>query len=68
MAYIEDSDLKIIYDGGLVNGKVKLVGRTYTNVNPECTSENLNMTAQKIIELQNKDVIKVLRVDKTQIN
>lgn len=68
MANIESVKLKMVYDGGLVNGKVKMVNKTYTGINPEISPENLNTIAGKIIEMQNKAIIKVVKIDETQIN
>ena len=57
--------LKLELDNGVVDGKQKIQSKTLNNVKTMAADENLHGVATVLASLQNKDLLKVKRVEET---
>lgn len=63
----ERLSLKLELDGGIVNGRQRIQAKTLNNVKTDAADENLFNTAVVLAGLQNKDLLKVKRVEETAL-
>ncbi|WP_053954697.1 DUF1659 domain-containing protein [Inediibacterium massiliense] len=63
------SKLKVIFSNGVdENGKEKKRSKTYPNVKPTATDEDLYNVALTLIDLQENEALEVGRVDEKEIS
>ncbi|MDO5718656.1 MAG: hypothetical protein Q4P34_06705 [Tissierellia bacterium] len=60
---VENVKLKLVLDGGVVDGKIKRINKTYSGVKEDATVDAIFNTSKEIVELQNKRVLNVLRIE-----
>lgn len=65
---LESLRLKLILDGGTVNGKPVKVNKTYNQIKKTATDDNLLGAAGEIAGLQNKPVINVVRLEESTLS
>lgn len=63
----ERLSLKLELDGGIVNGKQKIQPKTLNNIKTDAADDNLFNTAVVLANLQNKELLKVKRVEETTL-
>lgn len=63
----EKMTLKLELDNGLVDGKQKVQSKSFNKVKPEAADEDLHGTALALAELQDKDILKVKRIEETAL-
>lgn len=63
----EKTTLKLELDNGIVDGKQKVLSKTFNKVKTDVTDEDLHGAAMVLVDLQNKDLLKVKRVDETSL-
>lgn len=71
MAVIETknpSTLKVKLDLGIVNGKTKTKIKSFTNVKPSATAEEVYYVAESLMSLQNHNILDIIKQDNTSIN
>lgn len=61
----EKMALRLELDNGVVDGKQKIQSKTLNNVKTTAADENLHGVATVLASLQNKDLLKVKRVEET---
>ncbi|WFA08698.1 DUF1659 domain-containing protein [Tissierella sp. Yu-01] len=61
----EKMALKLELDAGIVDGKQKITSKVFNNVKPTALDDNLHLAATELAGLQNKDLLKVKRVEET---
>lgn len=59
--------LRLELDGGIVAGKQKIDPKTFSKIKTDATDENLYNTAIAISDLQEKDLMKVKRIETTNL-
>lgn len=59
--------LRMKFDGGLVDGKEKVIAKNYQAIQPTATNEGLHSAAIAMASLQDKALIGVVRLDETEI-
>lgn len=59
--------LKLELDGGIVAGKQKINSKSFSAIKTEATDENLYNTATTLASLQEKDLMKVKKVETTNL-
>ncbi len=62
---MEKMALRLELDNGVVDGKQKIQSKTLNNVKTTAADENLHGVATVLASLQNKDLLKVKRVEET---
>ncbi|MDB8804794.1 DUF1659 domain-containing protein [Romboutsia sp. 1001216sp1] len=64
------SGLKIRFDCGLddVTGKTKIKSKTYSNVDPEATNDDVYAVGAVIASLQNNTLLEVAIIDNTTLS
>ena len=63
------SSLKIKFDCGYDdNGKTIVKSRTFSNVAPTATVENIMAVARALVDLQIHDALEILKQDNTVLN
>ncbi len=63
----DSSRLRIQYDGGVIDGKAKVIARTYNQIAVTASDDSLYATANAIAGLQDKPVLAIKRVDESTI-
>ena len=63
----EKLTLRLELDGGIVDGKQKIKGKSFTQIKPTAEDEALYNTASVLSSLQSKDLLKVKKVETTSI-
>lgn len=63
----EKVQLRLELDDGIVNGKQKLKSKSFIQIKTTATDEALYTTAMTIADLQEKDLLKVKRIEETSI-
>lgn len=59
--------LRLELDGGIVAGKQKVSPKSFSQIKTDVTDENLYNTATVLASLQEKDLMKVKRVETTNL-
>ena len=70
MAVVEiknPSTLKIKYDAGMVNGKVKIITKSYSNLKHDASLQDAFDVAEAVSDLCEHTLSDVLKVDNTTI-
>ncbi len=70
MAVVEiknPSTLKIKYDAGMVNGKVKIITKSYSNLKHNASLDDAFAVAYAISNLQEHSLSDVFKIDSTTI-
>lgn len=63
----EKVTLKLELDGGIVEGKQKVVSKSFANVNLAALDQNLHGAATELAGLQKKGLLKVKRIEETSL-
>lgn len=63
----ENTVLKIELDGGMVGDKQKINTKSYSKIKTDSADQNLYETATSIAGLQDKGLLKVKKVDTTNL-
>ena len=67
-ANIKDTNIRLLFDGGLDQyGKTVVKSKSYNNINPEASSDQLYKAAQAIASLSGLPLFTVERTDKSEI-
>lgn len=64
---LESKALVLQLDGGIVDGKQRLINRTFSNVKETATDEKLKESAEILMGLQERDLLKVRKREMTSI-
>ena len=64
----EKLTLRLELDGGIVDGKQKVKGKSFTQIKTTAADEALLNTASVMASLQEKDLLKVKKVETTSIS
>ncbi|MDR7869640.1 MAG: DUF1659 domain-containing protein [Tissierellaceae bacterium] len=67
VAVKEKSALKLELDNGIVDGRQKILSKSFAKVKIDATDDGLHSTAVAIANLQNKDLLKVKRVEEVSL-
>ena len=67
IAVKEKSTLKLELDNGIVDGKQRVLSKNFTKIKTNAADEDLHGTALAIGNLQNKDLLKVKRVEEISL-
>lgn len=67
IAVKEKATLKLELDNGIVNGRQRVLSKNFSKVKTDATDEGFHGTAVVIANLQNKDLLKVKRVEETSL-
>lgn len=59
----EKTTLRLELDGGVVDGKQKLIPRSFSQIKTTASDEELYNTATAIASLQNKDLMSIKKVE-----
>ncbi|NLK44241.1 MAG: DUF1659 domain-containing protein [Tissierellia bacterium] len=59
----ERTTLRLEFDGGIVDGKQKLLPKSYSQIKTTASDEELYNTANTIAGLQNKDLMIVKKIE-----
>ncbi|MGJ0846895.1 DUF1659 domain-containing protein [Tissierella praeacuta] len=59
--------LKLELDGGMVNGKQKILSKTFSQIKTTADDGNLHTVAKTIANLQQKSLLKVQKVETTTL-
>lgn len=59
--------LRLELDGGIVAGRQRITPKSYSTIKTDATDENLYNVATTIADLQEKDLLKVKRVETTNL-
>lgn len=64
------SGLKMRFDCGTdeLTGKIKTKSKTYSNVKPSASSDNIYQVGQALANLQKHDLLEIARVDNTTLS
>lgn len=71
MAVIEvknPSTLKVKLDLGIIGGKTKTKIKSFSNVNPNASAEDIYYVADALMSLQEHNVIDVIKQDNTSLS
>ena len=63
----EKTALKLQLDGGLVGEKQKFINKSFANVKTNAQDEDLYATAKALEDLQNKDMLNVVRMEEISL-
>lgn len=63
----EKINLRLELDGGIVDGKQKIKAKSFTQIKTTAEDEALYNTALILADLQDKDLLKVKKVETTAI-
>ena len=61
------SSLKIKLDLGMVDGKTKVRSKTFSNLKPNASAQNVYDVAESLMALQKYDVLETIKVDNTTL-
>ena len=61
------SSLKIKLDLGMVDGKTKVRSKTFSNLKPNASAQNVYDVAESLMALQKHDVLETIKVDNTTL-
>ena len=70
MAVIEaknPSSLKIKLDLGMVDGKTKIKSKTFPNIKPNASSQDVYEFCESLMALQEYDVLEIAKIDNTTL-
>lgn len=59
--------LRLELDGGMVAGRQKITSKSFSAIKTDATDENLYTTAESLAGLQEKDLMKVKKVETTNL-
>jgi len=59
--------LKLELDGGIVDGKQKVVNKTFNNVKIDALDDNIHLCGSLLSNLQSKSLLQVKKVEETII-
>lgn len=68
LAQIQKTNLVLLLDGGIVDGKQSVKPKTYSRIKPLATDENVHAVGTVIGSLQKMDILEVQRVDYTKLS
>lgn len=63
----EKITLRLELDGGVVDGKQKVNSKSFTQIKTTADDENLLNTAHVLASLQERDLLKVKRIETTNL-
>ncbi len=63
----EKLTLKLELDGGMVEGKQKYIGKSFSQIKPDAEDQGLYNTASALSGLQTKDLINVKKIETSSI-
>lgn len=63
----EKVTLKLELDGGVIDGKQKLVSKSLSKVKTDALDEDLHVTAAALAALQSKALLNVKRIEESKI-
>lgn len=63
----ERTTLKLELDNGMVDGKQRVLSKTFSKVKTSATDEDLHGAAMVLVDLQNKDLLDVKKVEETSL-
>lgn len=59
----ERTTLRLEFDGGMVDGKQKLIPKSFSQIKTTASDDELYNTATALANLQNKDLMKVKKIE-----
>ncbi len=59
--------LKVQYDGGLVDGKSRLINKSYSRLKLDAEDQNILRTAQALSSLKDQELVNVLKVETSSL-
>lgn len=62
---VENVRLKLVLDGGTIDGKLVKVNKTFNKINTQSTDDALVGAAKELAGLQNKPVIDIVRLEES---
>ena len=63
----EKTTLKLELDNGIVDGRQRIISKNFTKVKVDATDEGLHGTALAMADLQNKDLLRVKRLEEISL-
>lgn len=66
-AIIEKTQVRLQFDGGIVDGKQRYKNKTFSNIKEEASDESILVVSDAINSLSEKDVLKTRKVVTTRI-
>ena len=67
-ATLEKKSLILAFDGGVVDGKQKLINKTFNNINDQATDEKLYSTANLLASVQERDLLEINKREVSSIH
>ncbi len=61
----EKVTLKLELDAGIVDGKQRITSKVFNNIKKDALDENLHLAATELSGLQNKNLLKVKKLEET---
>ena len=61
------SSLKIKLDLGMVDGKTKVKSKTFSNLKPNASSQDVYDVCERLMALQEYDVLEIAKIDNTTL-
>ena len=62
------SSLKIKLDLGMVEGKTKVRSKTFSNLKHNASAQDVYDVAERLMALQEHDVLETIKIDNTTLN
>lgn len=59
--------LKIVYDGGQINGRTRTISRTYSGVGPEAVDQDILAAAKGLAGLQGKKAVEFIKLEEVSL-
>ncbi len=63
MNKVERSRIKLVLDDGIVDGKQKVINKTFSNLNPEASELDVLAAAQALSRTIERETLSVYRLD-----
>ena len=64
----EKSTLRLELDNGFVDGRQRILSKNFSKVKVDATDEGMHGTALAIANLQNKELLKVKRIEEVSLS
>lgn len=61
----EKLSLRLELDDGVVNGKEKIKRKSYNQVNPTATDEDIHSVGKTLSSLQSRELVKIKKLEET---
>lgn len=59
--------LKLQYDGGLVDGRARLINKSYSRLNLDADDQNILKTAQLLSSLKEEELVNVYKLETSSL-